>query len=181
MVATAIRQGADGYDRDLFRHLLFDGEAVAFDTSGCTIIRAGQATGPIVGGCLTLVTAAIGTSWEPDTRDAILLLEDNNTRPYQIDRMLTQLRQAGKLSGVRGIVFGEMPGCIQHENQGYTLTEVIDRVLGDFDGPVLSGFPTGHTTKPGAIVPLGVQSELSLADEVTFRLLEPAVVPGTYP
>jgi muramoyltetrapeptide carboxypeptidase len=89
--------------------------------------------------------------------------------------MLTHLKHSGKLDRVRGIVFGEMPGCVQHADQGYTLQELLATVLADFGGPILLGFPTGHSSGPNAIVPFGVTAELSLDRDPTFRLLEPAV------
>jgi muramoyltetrapeptide carboxypeptidase len=89
--------------------------------------------------------------------------------------MLTQLQQAGKLDSVRGVVFGEMLNCTQNANQGYTLEEVIMDVLGDTSFPILFGFPTGHTTRPNAMVPFGVRARLKLDTESVFELLEPAV------
>ena len=119
--------------------------------------------------------ATLGTAYEIDTADSLLVLEDLDTKPYQIDRMLTQLRQAGKLEGVQGIVFGEMLNCVQHVNQGYSLEEGIMDVLAEMDFPVLYGFPTGHTTHPNAMVPFGIQARLVLGANAAFEMLEPAV------
>jgi muramoyltetrapeptide carboxypeptidase len=174
MVATALRLGEAGY----FRSLLLDvlkGEVVRFPTAGMTVLRPGAADGRLIGGCLTLVTATLGTSYEIDTTDSILVLEDMDTKPYQIDRMLTQLVQAGKFEGVRGVVFGEMLNCRQNAGQGYSLEEVIMDVLGQTAFPILYGFPTGHTSGPNAIVPFGVRARLSLGAETVFEMLEPAV------
>ena len=71
-----------------------------------------MATGRLVGGSLTLVAASIGTSWEIDTRGAILLLEDRGERPYRIDRMLQQLRGAGKLARLAGVGLGDFSSCV---------------------------------------------------------------------
>lgn len=175
MVATSIRRGTEGYDRDLFFRLLFAGDAVEFDVNGVTGLRAGTARGRIRGGCLSLLTASVGTPWAISADDAILVVEDVNCRPYQVDGMLTHLKQSGALDGVRGFVFGEMPGCMQHADQGYDIEDVIQDVLGEFDVPIAFGFPTGHSEKPNAIVPVGVMAELRVGPEVSFRLLEPAV------
>jgi muramoyltetrapeptide carboxypeptidase len=121
------------------------------------------------------VVATLGTRYEIDTANSILILEDQDTKPYQVDRMLIQLKHAGKLDGVRGIVFGEMPNCMQNTNQGYTLEEVILDILSDVGCPILYGFPTGHTSRPNAIVPFGVQARLRLGENDVFELLEPAV------
>jgi muramoyltetrapeptide carboxypeptidase len=89
--------------------------------------------------------------------------------------MLTQLKQAGKLDNVRGVVFGEMLNCMQNANQGYTLEEVILDVLGDTSFPILYGFPTGHTAGPNIMVPFGVRARLKLDSSSVFELLEAAV------
>jgi len=174
MVATAIRQGEAGYNVRLLLDLL-KGEAVRFPTAGTSVLRTGSAEGRLIGGCLSLVVATLGTPYEMDTTDSILVLEDLDTKPYQIDRMLTQLKQAGKLDNVRGVVFGEMLNCMQNANQGYTLEEVILDVLGDTSFPILYGFPTGHTAGPNIMVPFGVRARLKLDSSSVFELLEPAV------
>jgi muramoyltetrapeptide carboxypeptidase len=174
MVATSLRQGEAGYFRSLFLDVL-RGELVRFPTAGTKVLRPGAAAGRLTGGCLSLVVANLATPYEIDTSDAILVLEDQDTKPYQVDRMLTQLKHAGKLDSVKGIVFGEMLNCVQHANQGYTLEDVILDVLDDTTFPVLYGFPTGHTAKEHAIVPFGVQARLSLNNDPVFELLEPAV------
>ncbi|MGH9202724.1 MAG: hypothetical protein ACRD2A_15980, partial [Vicinamibacterales bacterium] len=75
-------------------------------------------------------------------------------RPYRLHRLLTQLRLSGILARARGLVFGEMPGC--DEPSGETARDVISDVTRDFDGPVLAGFPSGHTKGPCWTLPLGV-------------------------
>jgi len=177
MVATAIRQGSEGYDRKILLDLVQYRRQVDFPMAGTRILRTGVAEGRLAGGCLSLVVAALGTAAEIDTAGSILVLEDIDAKPYQVDRMMTQLRQAGRLEGVRGFVFGEMLNCAQHPNQGYTLEEVLLDLLDGLDVPVLFGFPTGHTTRPNIIVPFGVPARLALTGSVQeFRLLEPAVI-----
>ena len=174
MVATALRQGEDAYNKSLLIDVL-KGEVVRFPLSGTTVLRPGDAEGRLIGGCLTLVVATLGTSYEIDTTDSILVLEDVDTKPYQIDRMLTQLKQAGKFEGVQGVVFGEMLNCMQNTTQGYTLEEVILDVLEETSFPILYGFPTGHTSRANLIVPFGVAARLKLGPNPVFELLEPAV------
>jgi muramoyltetrapeptide carboxypeptidase len=178
MVATSIRQGSEGYDRELLLDMLGAGKAVRFPLARTSVLKPGIAEGRLTGGCLSLVVATLGTRNEIDTGDSILVLEDIDAKPYQIDRMITQLRQAGKLESVRGVVFGEMLNCLQHSNQGYTLQEVLLDLVHDIDGPVLYGFPTGHTSGPNIVVPFGVRARLSLSassEASVFELLEPAV------
>jgi len=155
--------------------MLQNREPVHFPLNSTRVLRAGYAEGRLTGGCLSLVTAALGTAAEVDTRNSILVLEDIDAKPYQIDRMITQLKQAGKFEGVRGIVFGEMPNCMQHANQGYTLDEVLIGLLDSLNIPMLLDFPTGHTARPNIIVPFGVQARLSLEGTPKFELTEPAV------
>src|SRR3972149_5376658 len=99
----------------------------------------GKAEGILLGGCLSLLVASLHRPYEIHTTDAILFLEDAHAKPFQIDRMLMQLKLAGKLSGVRGLVFGEMLDCVQHPEQDYTLEEVVKRVVGDLGIPVAYG------------------------------------------
>jgi muramoyltetrapeptide carboxypeptidase len=176
MVATAIREGSDGYDRQVLLDLLQGKQAVQFPTHATKVLRGGQAEGRLTGGCLSVVIATLGTKHEIDTRDSILILEDQDEKPYRIDRMITHLKQAGKFEAVRGVVFGEMLNCFQHSNQGYTLEDVLLDLLSDFEFPILFGFPTGHTSRPNVIVPFGVRARLNLASSTPlFELLESAV------
>lgn len=177
MVATSIRQGSAGYNRELLLNLLKGAASLHFPTDGTIVLRPGRAEGRLTGGCLSLVVSTLGTKHEIDTRDSILILEDLDAKPYQIDRMITHLRHAGKFEGVRGIIFGEMLNCMQHPDQGYTLEQVLADLLSDFTFPVLFGFPTGHTSRPNVIVPFGVRARLDLASSAPlFELLESAVV-----
>src|SRR5258708_7022890 len=99
----------------------------------------GSAEGILYGGCLSILVASLGTPYEVRTKGTILFLEDIAAKPYQIDRMLMQLKLAGKLRGVKGIVFGEMRDCIQTSNQGYKLEQTVVRIVGDLGVPVAFG------------------------------------------
>ena len=77
----------------------------------------GSAEGILYGGCLSILVASLGTPYEIRTAGTILFLEDIAAKPYQIDRMLMQLKLAGKLADVRGIIFGEMLDCTQTEQR----------------------------------------------------------------
>jgi muramoyltetrapeptide carboxypeptidase len=177
MVATAIREGTSGYDRAVLLDLLQGRREVSFPTEGTSVLRSGLGEGRLTGGCLSLVVATLGTEHEIDTQDAMVFLEDADTKPYQIDRMITHLKQAGKFEGVRGVIFGEMLNCAQNANQGYTLQEVLLDLMREFAFPILFGFPTGHTSRPNVIVPIGVRARLDLTSSAPiFELLEPAVI-----
>ena len=175
MVATSIRMGDSGYDRTVLVRMLEGDPAVVFPLDDTTVLRNGEAEGRLAGGCLSLVVATLGTPYEIDTAGSILVLEDLGEKPYQIDRMLTQLKQAGKLDAICGMVFGEMLNCINRPDQGYTLEEVVLDVLDGTNFPILYGFPTGHTAGPNVVVPFGVRARLSLGLKPTFQTLESAV------
>ena len=136
--------------------------------SGVKPLVAGSAEGILYGGCLSMLVASLGTPCEIQTAGTILFLEDVAERPYRIDRMLMQLKLAGKLADVRGIVFGEMLECAQNENQGYTLEEVILRVVGDLGIPVALGLRSGHVSQRNITLPLGVRAGLSVSGEASL-------------
>jgi muramoyltetrapeptide carboxypeptidase len=144
--------------------------------SGARALVNGNGEGILYGGCLSLLVASLGTPYEIRTQGTILFLEDIAAKPYQIDRMLMQLKLAGKLNGVRGIVFGEMLNCVQNAEQGYTLEEVVLRIVGDLGVPVAYGLRSGHVTAGNITLPIGVEAELTVRDEqVNLKILEGAV------
>jgi muramoyltetrapeptide carboxypeptidase len=137
----------------------------------------GRAEGTLYGGCLSLLVASLGTPHEIKTEGTILFLEDMNEKPYQIDRMLMQLKLAGKLEGVRGILFGEMLDCFQPNGQDYTLQQVVLRVLSDSKIPIAYGFPSGHVRSANRVLPLGVKATLEVTHEVRLAI-DAAVTQG---
>lgn len=123
-----------------------------------------------------MLVASLGTPYEIRTEGTILFLEDIAAKPFQVDRMLMQLKLAGKFAGVRGIVFGEMIDCVQAANQDYTLEEVVMRVVGDLGVPVAYGLRSGHVTRGNVTLPLGVKSSLAVhGTKVELKILEAAV------
>jgi muramoyltetrapeptide carboxypeptidase len=151
-------------------------DAASGADSGVKGLIDGDAEGILYGGCLSILVASLGTPYEIRTEGTILFLEDVAAKPYQIDRMLMQLKLAGKLSGVRGIVFGEMRDCVQTANQGYPLEEVILRIVGDLGVPVAFGLRSGHVTAGNITLPIGVRAALTVRGErVGLNILEAAV------
>ncbi|MGD9890054.1 MAG: LD-carboxypeptidase [Dehalococcoidia bacterium] len=147
------------------------------DGPAVTTLVPGIATGPFVGGNLTLICSLIGSRWQLDARDCVLLLEDTDEAPYRVDRMLTQLRLSGALDGVRGIVFGDSPACEAppEDTRSFPLTTVIGERLGGLGVPLIYGFPCGHSPWR-ATLPLGVPVTLD-ADAGTLTFPEPACMP----
>jgi len=147
--------------------------------SGVKPLVEGEAEGILYGGCLSMLVASLGTPHEIRTAGTILFMEDVAAKPYQIDRMLMQLRLAGKLSAVKGIVFGEMLDCLQTRDQGYTLEEVVLRVVGDLGVPIAFGLRSGHVSYRNITLPIGVRSALRVTGEhVSLKILEPATAPA---
>jgi muramoyltetrapeptide carboxypeptidase len=136
------------------------GDRVGWNVSAGEIIQPGTAEGVIVGGCLSVIVSTLGTPYETETKGKLLFLEDVNEKPYRIDRMLTQLRQAGKLSDVAGVMFGEMHGCAAEPNEGVTVRDVIRQVFANDPYPVVFGLPTGHG-RGVVTLPLGIRARLA--------------------
>jgi muramoyltetrapeptide carboxypeptidase len=131
--------------------------------------------GTLYGGCLSILISLLGTPWEPSTEGTLLFLEDTAVKPYQIDRMLWQLRNAGKLEGVRGIVFGEMLDCVSPGAPASLLEEAILSALGGLDVPIAIGLRSGHVSRENVTLTFGVEAELAVGDTARLHILEPAV------
>ncbi|MGB2951927.1 MAG: LD-carboxypeptidase [Gaiellaceae bacterium] len=145
-------------------------------------IRGGTVTAPLVGGCLWLVLQTMGTPWEVDLDGSIFFFEDYKAPPYYVDGMLTQLGHAGKLSGVVGVVVGEMKDCDWGDlrqasdwARSRSLEDVLEQHLEPLGVPVLYKLPLGHG-KHLASIPLGVRYTLD-ADRRSLTVEEPAFRP----
>jgi muramoyltetrapeptide carboxypeptidase len=142
---------------------------------GLRTLRPGMARGTLYGGCLSILAALIGTPWEPAIEGKLLFLEDVGAKPYQIDRMLWQLRHAGKLNGVCGIIFGEMLDCNSPGAPDGLLEDAILSALGGLDIPIAIGLRSGHVSRQNVTLIFGIEAELQAGDEARLALLEPAV------
>jgi len=169
----------DGVDMASWQATLSGTGAWEVDLNACpaaTGLVDGAAEGILYGGCLSILAASLGTRYEIETEGKILFLEDVAAKPFQIDRMLMQLKLAGKFGGARGIVFGEMNDCVQTANQGYTLKEVVLRVVGDLGIPVAYGVRSGHVIAGNITLPIGVRAALSVGgSKVSLKISEAAV------
>jgi muramoyltetrapeptide carboxypeptidase len=164
MAAKDLAGGEEHYDRETLIKSVTDASPLGEIKSNKTeMLHCGleeRVTGRLLGGCLSLITAMMGSPDELDTRGSILFLEDTATRPYAIDRMLQQLKLAGKFDEVRGIVFGEMIDCVQHADQGYRIQDVLAECTADLNVPVMFGLPSGHSPSGNLTLPLGVTATL---------------------
>lgn len=164
MVERRLSRGEGGYDRQSFLRALTQAEPLGeLAPATLDVMRAGDAQGVLAGGTLTQLTASLGTPWAFDPPPGCLLfIEDVGERPYRVHRMLTQLSQAGILARAHGLVFGEFPSC---DEPGGTIAirHVLADFVSEFTGPVLFGFPSGHTTGAAWTLPFGVRARVVTA------------------
>jgi muramoyltetrapeptide carboxypeptidase len=132
----------------------------------------GTAEGALIGGCLSIIAASIGTPYEIRTEGNILFLEDQGEPPYRLDRMITHLYLAGKLESIAGVLLGSFLDC-EPSQRGYTAKDTLRDLLTKLNVPVLSGFPAGHGKENWAI-PLGARVRMD-ATARTIEFLEPAI------
>jgi len=156
MIDRRLSQGPSQYDPVSFLASLRPEPMGELCPDGVEVLGAGEAEGPLFGGTLTQLLASLGTPWafRPPSGH-VLLLDEVGERPYRIDRMLEQARQTGLLAKASAIVFGQLPRCDEPDG-GLTAKAVVADALRDFAGPVLWGFPSGHTTSALVTVPFGV-------------------------
>jgi muramoyltetrapeptide carboxypeptidase len=173
MVAKDIAAGS--FESSSWQSAFRGASSWSIPAHGVEVLRGGKAEGRLYGGCLSMLAASLGTDFEIETGNSILFIEDVAEKPYRIDRMLMQLRLAGKLKNVRGFVFGQMLDCVQPGGQDYTLQQVITRVLAEYDVPVVYGLRSGHVTSGNITLPLGVHAQLVAGESgVQLKILEAA-------
>ena len=169
----------DGVHLESFRAAIAGQPYTLGSAEGLRVLKRAQAqtsvTGTLYGGCLSILVSLLGTPWEPATENKLLFLEDTGAKPYQIDRMLWQLRAAGKLAGASGIVFGEMLNCASPGADADLLDRAILSALDGLDIPIAIGLRSGHVSRQNVTLTLGVAAELTTDGEATLALLEPAV------
>ena len=172
MVEPDLSRDNNPLTRRSVRALVLNGRAFEGTIPGHFLSRPTRIEGELTGGNLTLVTSSLGTPFAIETKGKVLFLEEVNEEPYRIDRMLTHLRLAGKLEGVRGIVFGEMVRCrARVALRGFSATGILARFARDMDVPCFATFPSGHG-RENVVLPMGGRITLEPRGEwsVRFRL-----------
>jgi muramoyltetrapeptide carboxypeptidase len=162
----------DGVHLDSFYASLAGESYPVGSAQGMRAIKRGTANGILYGGCLSILVSLLGTSWEPQTEGKLLFLEDVGAKPYQIDRMLWQLRTAGKLQGVTGVVFGEMLDCASPGAEPDLLEKVIANAFIDFDGPIAFGLRSGHVSRDNVTLTFGVEAELKVDEDAKLTIAQ---------
>ncbi len=176
------------FSAEYFRRVVMNGEQVTMinptDITEDTLVQTenrvqtisgGKASGRILGGNLTVLTAIMGSSYLPDWENSILFLEDVNEAVYRVDRMLTELSLAGVLNKIRGFVFGRCTECQPDNSYGsLTLEQVLAEHINPLGIPAFSGSMIGHIEQQFTI-PLGIDVEID-ADVGSIRMLEAGVI-----
>ncbi len=142
-VVNSLPITSDDARADLFRQLN-DARDRQFDVRP---LASGRAEGVLLAANLSLLAALCGTPWQLDVREAILIVEDIGEAPYRIDRLLTQLLQAGGLAGVRALVFGEFAQCEPPTGSSWTLEDILTEFSDRSGIPTWLGGPIGHSAR----------------------------------
>jgi muramoyltetrapeptide carboxypeptidase len=173
MVADDMARGLSPRTAERLRTVLMDPDAL-WDAEVPETVVPGRGEGRLLGGCLSVLVTTLGTPWAPETDGAVLFLEDVWERPYRLDRLLTQLRQAGKLERLAGLVFGTMAACPPVD--GVRPLDVVRACCADLGCPIGFGLPAGHDPAADNLaLPFGIRVALDTGRGV-LRALEPAVV-----
>ena len=176
MIEGRLARGPAGYDRDTFERCLTRPAPIGRIThSQVEVVRGGEAAGMLIGGTMTQLASSLGTPYAFDPpRGSVLFLDEVAERPYRIDRIFTQLTQAGIIGRASALVFGEMPRC-DEPNGTPRIRDVIADMTRDFKGPVLYGLPSGHTAGPTLTLPFGVRARVATGDKPGLIIDEAAV------
>ena len=176
MLAGRLGRGEEGYDRSSFERALCRPDAMGeLAPPGIEALRTGEADGMLLGGTVTQLLASLATPFAFDPPQGyVLFFDEVGERPYRLDRMVTQLRQSGLLARAAALVIGELPRCDEPSGE-VTAREVMADVFRDFPGPVIIGFPSGHTTRPAMTLPFGVRCRV-VARSTPRLVIEEAAV-----
>lgn len=162
MLDRRLGSGIDAYDRDSFVRALTSPEPLGeLGAPQLETFCKGEAAGPLMGGTLVQLVASLGTPYAFNPPNGyVLFLEDVGERPFRIDRMITQLRLAGVLDRASAIVLGEFVDCDEPRGEP-SARDVLASLLRDFNGPVVHGFPSGHTRGALVTLPFGVRTRVA--------------------
>ena len=123
------------------------------------VLKGGKGEGQITGGNLSLVIASLGTEYEINTDGKILFIEEVNEPTYRVDRMLKQLKLAGKLKNIKGVLLGDFKNAKRAEPGDMSLEDVFEDNFGKMKVPVISGLKSGHV-RPFITIPIGAKAKI---------------------
>jgi muramoyltetrapeptide carboxypeptidase len=170
MVAADLASPLDPLTAEWFPALLEGRGPDRLEVPSADVLVPGRAEGPLVGGCLSLLAALVGTPWEYDYEGALLFFEEVGEEAYRVDRLLGTLVSAGRLARLAGIMVGSMTRVTfgGEEDPARLRALLLDR-LGPLGIPVAMGLPFGHA---GPNVPLPVGARASWNGETRTLALE---------
>jgi len=168
----------DQFTTDYFQRILFNGEVLKMQNNingeeKRQIITPGKATGKLIGGNLSVLTSMLGSIYLPPWQKSMLFVEDTGEDVYRIDRMLTQLKNAGILDQISGFIFGQCTNCQVGDQPAFTLMEVLQSHIQPLKIPSWYGAAIGHIQDKFTL-PVGLNVEID-ADTGVIQLLEAAV------
>nr|MBA3295324.1 LD-carboxypeptidase [Acidobacteriota bacterium] len=178
MIEGRFARGPAAYDRETFARCLMHVEPMGPVThEQLEVIRPGDASGMLIGGTMTQLAGSLGTPYAFDPPGGcVLFFDEVSERPYRVDRLFTQLAQAGIISRASAIVFGEMPRCDEPAPTGTPrIRDVVTELTKGFPGPVLFGLPSGHTDSATLTLPFGVRARVVADRRPTLVIEESAV------
>ncbi len=176
MIDGRLSRGPVAYDRDsLLRCVARPAPVGRITDPRVEALRTGEASGMLIGGTMTQLAASLGTpyAFDPPER-CVLFLDEVGERPYRIDRLYTQLRLAGIIDRASALVFNELPRCDEPSGTP-VIRDVVGDLTRDFDGPVLFGLPSGHTTGATLTIPFGVTARVNTGSRPGLIIDEAAV------
>jgi muramoyltetrapeptide carboxypeptidase len=160
MLERRLSVGTTAYDVASFLGSLTTTPLGELTPDGLEGVRPGEAAGPLLGGTLSQLLGSLGTPYAfAPPQGYVLFLDEVGERPYRLDRMLVQATQAGLLARASAVIVGQLPSC-DEPGSGVTGRAVVADALAAFPGPVLLGFPSGHTTTPLVTLPIGVHTRV---------------------
>jgi len=180
MVAAEMGKGIDPFTEEKFWRLLTHPEPfgdLARPVGGhYQVIARGKTSGPLLGGCLSLIVCLVGTPHFPNVKGSIFCVEELGEAPYRLDRMLAQLREAGILQRLGGFVLGQMTDCVPTDNEpSQTLDDLMRDFIAPLKIPAIAGLDYGHVDVKYTL-PLGIRAELSARrGKQQLRIVESAV------
>ena len=162
--------GNDSRNWESLLTLITSDQPAEIDLNECTVLLQGNASGPLVGGNLSLICHLLGTPYLPSLEGCILFIEDRGEPLYRVDRMLTHLALTGKLNGISGLIAGRFEEC-GNETE---IHKRMNSIVSEMGIPLVTGFPLGHGQKNIAL-PLGLTAELD-TEVMTLTIGESCVV-----
>lgn len=164
-------------EEGVWEQILLEGKAGTYHNPiSCKTLATGQGEGYLVGGNLALIVAHIGTPYQLETKGKILILEDVSEYPFRVDRMLNQLKQAGMLEELEGLILASWDECEADNDQEFSIDELLHHYFHGAPYPVILGFPSGHINAQ-VTLPLNCRYRLD-ANRQEVTLLERGVKTG---